>query len=648
MAKQLNIGFFCDTHKNFIEKIIHNLKNYDYVVEYFHFIDIFDYKSHKYESSIDILIILYDFPKLNEQIDEIIRLADVPIIVICNELSEFDTSVLIKKGVSLVFNCNTNERFAAEIDKLLKYKRSIGILHQENLSESEKASALEREITGILKEEGLLRESHIFLETILENIPSLIYVKDAKTMKYIYVNRSSTNMIEFTPDEMIGKTAYELFHPQYAEYYHSKDLELIKNNVFTQTLEEMCLTKNNRLKVFLTKKILIKDHKGEPRYFLGISEDLTQLYRSQEELLKSETRFTKIFHASPIAIFIISNKTHTFVDANIKCTEFYGINRDDAIGKSINEFAEFSDTEIYQTILNTLETECSFTNKEIKINIGNEQKYILLSCEQITFQDDSWSVFLSLDISERKRAEIEIQTALRKQQELNTLRTQFVSMISHEFRTPLTTILLSADMLSKYFDKLLPEERQKQINRIKETIQRMTSLLENVLTIGRIDSGKFSFSPKLCNLEELASNLVRNVEFNAGFSHKINLKVNGDCKEAYLDDNLISLAINNLLSNAIKYSPNSKNIDFTINCNSSEIEFIVTDYGIGIPDEEQKFLMQSFFRATNVGNISGYGLGLSIVKRALDAHQGKIEFKSKVGVGTTFIVRIPCQKPSNN
>lgn len=648
MAKQLNIGFLCDENESLSKKILQNLKDYNYVVETFFFDGIFDYDRLKIETPVDILIILYDYAKLNEQIDEIIRFSDVPTVVVCNELSEFDTSILIKKGVSLVFNCSFNDRFAAEIDKLLKYQRSVSILYQDNLSESEKASALEREITSILKEEGLLRESHIFLETILENIPSLIYVKDAKTMKYIYVNRSSTNMIEFTPEEMIGKTVFDLFHPQYADYYHSKDLELIKNNLFTQTLEEMCLTKNNRLKVFLTKKILIKNHKGEPRYFLGISEDLTELYRSQEELLKSETRFAKIFHASPIAIFIISNKTRSFIDANIKCTEFFGINRDDAIGKSIDEFSEFQDSEIYQAIINTLQTESSFTNNEIKLNISNKQKFILFSCEQIILQDDSWSVFFLLDISERKRAEIEIQAALLKQQELNTLRSQFVSMISHEFRTPLTTILLSADMLSKYFDKLLPDERQKQISRIKETIQRMTSLLENVLTIGRIDSGKFTFSPKLCNLEELSSNLVRNVEFNSGFSHKINCKINGNCKEIYLDDNLISLAINNLLSNAIKYSPNSKTVDFTINCNISEIEFIITDYGIGIPDEEQKFLMQSFFRASNVGNITGYGLGLSIVKRALDAHQGNIEVKSKVGVGTTFIVKIPNQKFSNN
>ncbi|MEJ5245755.1 MAG: ATP-binding protein [Bacteroidota bacterium] len=649
MEKNINVGFFCEINTQLIGKLTKNLKDWGFLVEYFIFKDIFEYNSRKHQHSIDVAVILLEYASYADEVAEYRQNINAPIVVISDEITEFDASLLIKKGISLVFHYSHIDHFAREIDKLLKYEHSRNILLSDQLNEDEKTSALEREITAILKEEGMLREHHIFMQTILENIPSLIYVKDTATMKYLYVNKSAIDIIEFSPDEMIGKTVFELFHPKYAEYYHSKDIELVRSNISTQTVEEMCLTKNNKLKVLLTKKILIKNSKGEPRYFLGISEDLTQLYRSQEELLKSETRFSKIFHSSPVPIFIISNKKKIFVDTNIKCTEFFGVNRDRAIGQPLDVFSEFKNSELMANIYDAIENNKSFVNKQITINFEGVERHILLSCEQLQLPDDIWSVFITLDVTDRINAEREMQAALAKQQDLNKLRTQFISMVSHEFRTPLTTIMLSADMLGKYYDKIHPEERQKQIERIKETIQKMTNLMENLLVIGRIDSGNFQFKPKECNLEQLCSNLIKNAEFNSGFSHKINFNINGNCKNAIVDDQLVSFALNNLLSNAIKYSPNSKVIDFTVNCNEQMIEFIVTDYGIGIPEEEQHLLTQSFYRASNVGQISGYGLGMSIVSRAVEAHCGQIEINSKPGSGSTFIVKLPqnCGNKSN-
>lgn len=649
MDKNISVGFFCESNTQLIGKLTKNLKDWGYLVEYFIFKDIYDYINRKHEHIIDVAVVLLEFAKYSDAVPQYRQNIDVPIVVLSDEITEFDASLLIKKGISLVFNFSHQDHFAREIDKLLKYGQSKSILHSDQLTEDEKTSALEREITAILKEEGMLREHHLFMQTILENIPSLIYVKDVTTMKYLFVNKSAIDIIEFSPDEMIGKTVFELFHPKYAEYYHSKDIELIRSNITTQTVEEMCLTKNSKLKVLLTKKILIKNSKGEPRYFLGISEDLTQLYRSQEELLKSETRFSKIFHSSPVPIFIISNRKKTFIDANIKCTEFFGINRDRAIGNSIDEFSEFKNSELLTNIIDAIENDKSYVNRQITINLEGAERHILLSCEQLPLPDDIWSVFITLDVTDRINAERKMEAALAKQQDLNKLRTQFISMVSHEFRTPLTTIMLAANMLGKYYDKIHPEERQKQIERIKETIQKMTNLMENLLVIGRMDSGNFQFNPRECNLEQLCLNIIKNAEFNSGFSHRINFNLNGNCKNVILDDQLISLVINNLLSNAIKYSPNSKVIDFTVNCNDQMIELIVTDYGIGIPEEEQHLLTQSFYRASNVGQISGYGLGMSIVSRAVEAHCGQIEVRSKPGSGSTFIVKLPqdCGNKSN-
>ncbi len=216
-------------------------------------------------------------------------------------------------------------------------------------------------------------------------------------------------------------------------------------------------------------------------------------------------------------------------------------------------------------------------------------------------------------------------------------------MTSHEFRTPLTTILSSTELLQDYGSKWVEEKKNQHFQRIKKAIKYMTQLLDDVLLIGKAEAGKLEYNPALINVEQLCRNLVDEMQIS-NVHHAITFHSQGDCESAYMDEKLLRHVLSNLISNAIKYSPQASSVDFHLVCEQEEAIFQIQDYGIGIPITDQAQLFDSFHRASNVGTISGTGLGLAIVKKSVDLHGGKIVFASGVGVGTTFTVTLPLNK----
>lgn len=248
-------------------------------------------------------------------------------------------------------------------------------------------------------------------------------------------------------------------------------------------------------------------------------------------------------------------------------------------------------------------------------------------------------------IIQRKRAEEEVRQALDKERELNDLKSRFITMTSHEFRTPLSIIAFSSGLLAQYGNQWAEEKKTTHFQRIQTAVQRMTQLLDDVLFLGREASGKLELKPTLIPLKKFCAELVEEMQLSAGKQHILSLQMQEACSEAYLDEKLLRQILNNLLSNAIKYSPTGSEIDFRLLCQSGEAIFQIRDRGIGIPLEDQPYLFESFHRASNVGMVSGSGLGLTIVKRSVDLHGGQITIASKVGVGTTFTVVLPLNQP---
>lgn len=264
-----------------------------------------------------------------------------------------------------------------------------------------------------------------------------------------------------------------------------------------------------------------------------------------------------------------------------------------------------------------------------------------LTIRNLTKQLQKQNIHLQQEISNKERAEAEARNALLKEKELGELKSRFVSMASHEIRTPLATISLSAGFLQDYGDKCTEEKKQAHMHRIQLAVNRMTQMLDEVLLIGKADSGKLELKRAPMELQAFCQELVAEMQIAASPSHTLFFASRGQCPPACLDEKLLRHILTNLLSNAIKYSPKGGTVFCELSLDYERAIFQIKDQGIGIPLEDIPRLFETFHRAKNVGTIPGTGLGLAIVKRYVDLHSGEITVDSQVGVGTTFTVTLP-------
>ena len=235
----------------------------------------------------------------------------------------------------------------------------------------------------------------------------------------------------------------------------------------------------------------------------------------------------------------------------------------------------------------------------------------------------------------------ELAIAIEREKELNTLKSRFISMASHEFKTPLTTILLSTNLLKRYGERMSGEKRREELHMIEKAVTHMNTLLENVLTISRQEAGKITFCPEVTNVPQVCQNLVERFQAMNEETHRIEFSASGDFDQTAVDPRLLEHILANLLSNAVKYSPAGGSVWFEFAGSDNELVFRVKDQGIGISEADQQHLFETFHRGENVGNIKGTGLGLSIVKQFVELHAGTISVASELGKGTTFTVVLP-------
>ncbi|MBE9032198.1 hybrid sensor histidine kinase/response regulator [filamentous cyanobacterium LEGE 11480] len=236
--------------------------------------------------------------------------------------------------------------------------------------------------------------------------------------------------------------------------------------------------------------------------------------------------------------------------------------------------------------------------------------------------------------------EQDIQTELAERQSQVELKSRLVSIVSHEFRNPLNTILFSTELLQRYRDQVSEEKRDTYFQRINSAVQRMNQLLDDVLMIGATESGKISFQPLPIDLLSFAQDIVH--EFQPYNQDVVEFTCETSVDPLVIvDEKLIRHIITNLISNGIKYSPQGTIVEFHITLDPSNAVFRIRDHGIGITPADQEKLFTAFHRGSNARRIPGTGLGLSIVKQCVDLHHGSITLKSEPGHGSTFTVTIP-------
>ena len=248
------------------------------------------------------------------------------------------------------------------------------------------------------------------------------------------------------------------------------------------------------------------------------------------------------------------------------------------------------------------------------------------------------------NITSQKIASQQLEEALKKEKSLNEMKSRFVSMASHEFRTPLSTVLSSVSLIDKYIENGSYENTPKHIKRIKNSVKGLTDILNDFLSVDKLENQKTEIKLSRFDYAAFVKEMLEDMQSMCQDGQVLDWKIDAKNSEIISDLNIIRNISYNLLTNAIKYSKEGQTIKYHSTVNDKELILTVADAGIGIPEHEQKQLFSRFFRAKNATNIKGTGLGLTIVKSYLDMLDGTITFTSEENKGTTFIVTIPLNK----
>jgi len=285
--------------------------------------------------------------------------------------------------------------------------------------------------------------------------------------------------------------------------------------------------------------------------------------------------------------------------------------------------------------------------KQIENNMLQQKKEL----EKVTNDIRKLNTELEAKVSERtvilrealmklEQSQEELSEALDKEKELNEIKSRFVSMASHEFRTPLSTILSSASLITKYPSGEEQEKREKHIHRIKDSVNHMNELLEDFLSLGKLEGGKVTITVTSFTIKEFLADIVDEMKELLKKGQEIKVAYEGD-PDFTTDKRMLKNIILNLLSNAAKFSDEGKNIWVTVSNKDKVLSLGVRDEGIGIPEGDQPYVFDTFFRGQNVSNIQGTGLGLPIIKRYIDLLQGEITVSSRFNEGSTFRIKLP-------
>ncbi|NER15729.1 PAS domain S-box protein [Spongiivirga citrea] len=360
---------------------------------------------------------------------------------------------------------------------------------------------------------------------------------------------------------------------------------------------------------------------------------------ARNEAIAHQALLNAIGSNFPKGIMVVVNTNHTIVFAEGEDLETIGFKKNELLGLKIDDLQVFSQSQllkIQENVENTLKGQhLSFqTNYKHKTYSVNSTP---LFNEDIIIA----ALFVYTDISSQKEVELEIIEALKKEQELSELKSRFISMASHEFRTPLSAILSSADLLEKLRELGLDEGRVKYLKRIKSNVKTLMSILNDFLSLSKLEEGKIIVKPEKIEIVSFITELTGEIATMKKEGQTIKIDKEVDQLDVVIDKKLLRNIFINLLSNAIKYSSTGTEIQIGISHEGSNLLLKVTDQGIGIPEKEQLNLFKRFFRAGNAGNTQGTGLGLFLVKNYVTILEGKISFSSKLNVGSSFIVELP-------
>jgi two-component system, LuxR family, sensor kinase FixL len=369
-----------------------------------------------------------------------------------------------------------------------------------------------------------------------------------------------------------------------------------------------------------------------------------ELQQAYDHLEKARQQSAELFDFAPVG-YLITDRDGVILNANLTAAAMLGIERTELMQTRFANFLEKEDRDTYY-----IHRRAAFRNRqsqscEVQIIRRNQSGFYAQINIDVVAQDEDVCRMSITNISQLKHAEEVLKQTLFREKELNELKTRLIDIISHEFRTPLSVILSSVEMLERYGDN--NERMAKRFHTIRNTVWHLNDIVNDVLLAYHTGDETLRLRPEMFDIVIFTEQLIGDLRAYNN-EDRIQLICNREAGEAFvtLDKHLLRRTIVNLVLNALKYS--SEVVEFRLHVDSSTVTFHITDHGKGIAEEDQPYIYTLFYRGTDAENIPGTGIGLAIAKRAVEAQGGVISFTTRLNHGTTFVVRLPKNLPVTN
>ena len=495
-----------------------------------------------------------------------------------------------------------------------------------------------RNVTDRVMAEEKLRESEERYKLISQNSHDIVSLMDLEG-NYLFLSPSVKDTLGYEVEEMLGTKTTDYLHPDDLP----KILESMKVSIRDKRKAAQAIFrfrhKNGEYRWIEAKGGIITNDDKEPIYFRSTKVDITEKIIAQEKLKEKEEQYKLVSENSTDVIALHDLEGH-FIFISPSCYRLVGYTVEESIGSDPIDLVYAEDKErVVAVFTDTIKNKRQAIQVNYRIK-KRDGEYLWVGVSLTSVLDDKGEVQFVLSST---RDISEIMEVIEKERYLNKLKSSFISMASHEFRTPLTTIQSSNELIQMYLENQLDPTNgklTKHVNRIRVELERLNSLLKDVFTLGRLDVGKARVKKDITSLRGIVKQVV--LETTVSYKDRtVAVKTEGKERQLNLDSQLISHALSNLVINALKYSEGCPDPELTIHYDEDQVRVDVKDYGIGIPEKDQRGLFESFSRASNVGDIEGTGLGLVIVKQFVEMHEGSISFVSELKKGTTFTITLP-------